>query len=409
MPDSIAITAVGLTCPLGKTLEEFRSHVLENRCGLRKISLPHIGEVVAGTCDFNALLYQSGKELRHSTRGASIAIYCARQALERACLRSFNPKRVGVYIGITEHGTVETEKQLSSLRAFSWDLNTFDPYQNLKTISNNPAGAVAGKLCLEGPAYTLGGACAAGLLGLIEGARALKLGECDFALCGGVSESTQSFLSFASFQSQGLLSKQAEVQVACRPFDKNRSGLVVSEGGCLFVLEREKQARKRGGKVLGVLESYQVNSGGKHASVSHGPSQVRCMRSALKKAGLESGDIDWVNAHATGTKLGDLVEAESLWEVFGQAKVPVNNLKSLIGHTMGASGALELAVNLPAFEDGIVHACCGLKTVDKLCPPICLPRSSRKGPVTRLLKNAFGMWGIHACAIVKAPDKVRGA
>ena len=406
MPERIVITAVGLTSPLGNDLTALRHHSLEGQSGLVTVKLPHIGTVVAGKCHFDPLLYQTGKSLRHSTRAGSIAIYCACQALEKAHVKHPHKKNIGTYIGITEHGIVNTEQQLATLQKFQYDLSVFDPYQNPKIISNNPSGSVALHLQLKGPAYTLGGACASGLLGIIEGARALQLNECDIALCGGVGESIQSFISFASFLAQGALSRHTPPQEASRPFDAHRTGLVVSEGGCLLTLERESHARERQAPILGVLKSYHVSNGGTHLVMPDSQSQVDCMESTIQKAGLVPADIDFINTHATGTQAGDLIEASSIHRVFGVAhpQVPVNNLKGLMGHTMGASGALELVANLPSFQDGYIHPCTPLHTIDPALPPLHFLKTPQESHSMHFLKNAFGMLGICTCVIVASPQ-----
>ncbi len=155
---------------------------------------------------------------------------------------------MGIFVGVTEHGNVETENEIYILKGFDYDTQYWSHHHNPRTVANNPAGEISLNLGITGPHYTLGAACAAGNAGLIQGVQMLRLEECDCALCGGVSESIRSFGIFASFNSQGALAKNDSPERASRPFDVDRNGIVVAEGGCIFILERLDAARARARK-----------------------------------------------------------------------------------------------------------------------------------------------------------------
>ena len=184
----------------------------------------------------------------------------------------------------------------------------------------------------------------------------LRLGECDLAIGGGVSESIHTFGIFAGFNSQGALARHEEPAKASRPFDAERNGIVVAEGGCLYTLERLSDAKARGARVYGEIVGYAMNSDAYDFVLPHPERQAECMNLALRRAGIAPGQVDIVSSHATGTISGDIQECEAIRHVFGgDATALVNNTKSYIGHAMGAAGALELAGNLPSFRDGVVH------------------------------------------------------
>ncbi len=251
----IVITGVGLTAPNGNNLAEFRKSLLAGKSGIQKFNVRYMGEVLAGICHFDSLKYQKKKELRRGTRAGSIAIYCAQEAiadakLDLACL---DKSRIGVYLGITEHGTVETENEIYEIKQFDYDVKYWSHHHNPRVVANNPAGEVTLNLGITGPHYTLGAACAGGNIGLIQGLQMLLLNEVDLALSGGVSESIGSFGIFAGFKSEGALASHPDPEKACRPFDKDRNGVVVSEGGCIFVLERLSDALKRGANIYGEI------------------------------------------------------------------------------------------------------------------------------------------------------------
>jgi 3-oxoacyl-[acyl-carrier-protein] synthase II len=271
-------------------------------------------------------------------------------------------------------------------------------------VANNPAGEIALNLGITGPHYTIGAACAAGNAGMIQGVQMLRLGECDLALVGGVSESIHTFGIFAGFASQGALASHEDPTKASRPFDKNRNGIVVSEGGCIYTLERLTDARARGAKIYGEIVGYAINTDATDFVLPNPERQAQCMQKALRIASLAPEQIDIVSSHATGTPNGDVLECQAIRTVFqGSDKTFVNNAKSFFGHSMGAAGALELAGNLLAFEDRQVHPTINVDDLDEECALNGLvqnePREVQQ--VDYILNNSFGMLGINSALIVK--------
>jgi 3-oxoacyl-[acyl-carrier-protein] synthase II len=407
----IAITGVGLCSPNGDNLSEFRRNLLHGVSGVESYSIRHVGETLAGVCHFDTLRYQKKKEARRGTRAGAIAVWCANQALEDAGLAAQNgadsryaSERTGVYTGITEHGNVETENQIHEVAQYGFDLSFWSHHHNPRTVANNPAGEVTLNLGIRGPAYSLGGACAAGNLGLIHGVQMLQLGLVDLALGGGVSESIHTFGIFASFRAQGALARHADPRQASRPFDVARNGIVVAEGGCLFALERLDDALARKAKIYGEVLGYHVNSDATDFVLPDSLGQENCMRGALAHAGLGADDIDVVNTHATSTPSGDIVEADAVRKVFdGAPRTYVNNTKSYIGHAMGAAGALELAGNLPSFDDGLVHPTLNVDELDPACAVrnLVVNDPQRVPRADTILNMSFGMLGINSAVIVR--------
>jgi 3-oxoacyl-[acyl-carrier-protein] synthase II len=319
-------------------------------------------------------------------------------------LAGLDKSRIGVYLGITEHGTVETENEIYEIKQFDYDVKYWSHHHNPRVVANNPAGEVTLNLRITGPHYTLGGACAGGNIGLIQGLQMLLLNEVDLALGGGVSESTGSFGIFAGFKSEGALASHIDPEKACRPFDKDRNGVVVSEGGCIFVLERLSDALKRGVKIYSEIVGYAINSDALDFIVPSAERQVECMKLAFNKAGISPEDIDIINTHGTGTIEGDAVECQAIRKAFGEHHhAYINNTKSFIGHAMGAAGALELAGNLPSFEDHLVHPTINLDHLDPECHlnNLVINEPKRIDKVDYILNNSFGMLGINSVVIAK--------
>jgi 3-oxoacyl-[acyl-carrier-protein] synthase II len=420
LPDHqrVVITGIGMTAPNGNSLSEYREALLEGRSGVRDYEIRYVGKTHAGVCDFDARRHQSKKDIRRGTRAGSVGVYASNEAILDAGIEwsEMDTSRVGVYLGVTEHGNVETENEIYELTGYEYDVSFWSHHHNPRTVANNPAGEVTLNMGIHGPHYTIGAACAAGNAGLIQGLQMLRLDECDLALAGGVSESIHTFGIFASFKSQGALAHHEDATKASRPFDTARSGIVVSEGAAVYTLERLSDAKKRDAHIYGEIVGYAINSDATDFVLPNSERQAQCVQAALRKAGLTADQIDIVSTHATGTSSGDAQECAALRMAFGDATGSggkagagsgsgprFNNTKSFIGHAMGAAGALELAGNLGSFKDGMCHATINVDELDPECElaGLVLNEPQECGTVNYILNNSFGMLGINSVVIVK--------
>jgi 3-oxoacyl-[acyl-carrier-protein] synthase II len=408
LPDSqrIVITGIGLTAPNGNDWASFRESLLAGRSGVQPYEIRYFGSTLAGICDFDALRYQSKKERRRGTRAGSIGIYAANEAVRHSGIdwAQVDRSRVGIYIGVTEHGNVETEHEIHEIKGYDYNTDYWSHHHNPRTVANNPAGEIALAMGVTGPHYTIGAACAAGNAGLIQGAQMLRLDECDVALAGGTSESIHTFGIFASFNSQGALAQHADPSRASRPFDVDRNGIVVAEGGCVYILERLSDAKARGAEIYGELVGHAINTDATDFVLPNPERQAQCVQLALKRAGLQPEQIDIVSTHATGTSSGDAQECMALRHVFGGCQtVRFNNTKSFIGHAMGAAGALELAGNLAAFSDSVCHATINVDELDPECelPGLVTGDPQELRSADYVLNNSFGMLGINSVVIIR--------
>ncbi|XZE52863.1 beta-ketoacyl-[acyl-carrier-protein] synthase family protein [Planctomycetaceae bacterium SH139] len=404
----IVITGIGLTAPNGNNWGDYRAALLAGRSGVQPYEIRYFGKTLAGICDFPASKYQAKREIRRGTRAGSVGIYVAHEAIAHSGLdfENFDRSRIGIYIGVTEHGNVETENEIHEIKGYDYNTDYWSHHHNPRTVANNPAGEIALNLGITGPHYTIGAACAAGNAGIIQGAQMLRLGECDLALAGGTSESIHTFGIFASFNSQGALATSDDPARASRPFDRDRNGIVVAEGGCVYVLERLSDAQARGAVIYGELIGYAMNTDATDFVLPNPERQAQCVDLALQRAGLEAEQIDIVSTHATGTSSGDSQECAALRTVFGNCKtVHFNNTKSYIGHAMGAAGALELAGNLPAFNDLVCHPTINVDNLDPDCdlPGLVLNTPRELKQVDYILNNSFGMLGINSVVIIGRP------
>ncbi len=402
----IVITGVGLAAPGSDSLNDFRAKLLRGESNICEIDLRYFGKAPAGVCNFPETRYRKKKENKRGTRAGCFGVYCAHEALGDAgvSLDDCDKSRIGVYIGLTEHGTVETENEVYNISLYSYNVDYWTHHHNPRTVLNNPAGEITMSLGITGPHYTIGAACAAGNASLIQGVQMLRLGEVDMAIVGGISESIGSFGIFASFKAQGALGSAPDPRHACRPFDITRNGIVISEGACVYILEPLEKALERNARIYGEIAGYAMNSDANDFVLPLGERQAECMTTALQRAGMQPNDIDIVSTHATGTPQGDVEECKAIRQVFGGSPTTyINNTKSIIGHAMGAAGVLELAGNLPSFEDHKVHPTINVKELDPACslPNLVLDTPKQLNSVSTILNNSFGMVGINSVVIIK--------
>ncbi len=402
----IVITGVGLTAPNASNIGEFREKLINGVSEIQEVDLRYFGKAPAGICSFPETLYRKKKENKKGTRAGCISVYCANEALKNGNLQitDYNPSKIGVYIGLTEHGTVETENEVYNISNYDYNVDYWTHHHNPRTVLNNPAGEITLNLGITGPHYVIGAACAAGNASLIQAVQMMRLGEVDMALAGGISESVGSFGIFASFKAQGALGSADDPRKASRPFDSSRNGIVISEGGCVYTLEFLEKALERKAHIYGEIVGYAMNSDARDPVLPYGKRQAECMRLALERANLQPEDIDIINAHATGTKQGDTEECKAIRTVFDKSNTTyINNTKSIIGHAMGAAGVLELAGNLPAFDDSIVHPTINIENLDPACDMknLIINESKKIDSISTILNNSFGMLGINSTVIIK--------
>ncbi len=402
----IVITGIGLAAPNGANIKEYREKLINGISEIQEIELRYFGKAPAGICSFPETLYRKKKENKKGTRAGCLGVYCANEALKdgRLDIAQYERSRIGVYIGLTEHGTVETENEVYNISKYDHNVDYWTHHHNPRTVLNNPAGEITMNLGITGPHYVIGAACAAGNASLIQAVQMMRLGEVDMALAGGISECVGSFGIFASFKAQGALGEAADPRLASRPFDIDRNGIVISEGACIYTLEYLEKALDRGAHIYGEIVGYAMNSDARDFVLPYGKRQAECMRLALQRAEMQPADIHLLNTHATGTKQGDIEECKAIREVFADCpSTYINNTKSIIGHAMGAAGVLELAGNLQAFDDNIVHPTINIENLDPECQldNLVINKAVRADTINTILNNSFGMVGINSTVIVK--------
>lgn len=405
----VVITGVGAITALGHEKAQIWSALCAGKSGIKPITSfdtsafdVHFGGEVS---DFVPTRWLDVKEARRLDRFAQFAIVAAVQAVKDAELSfdGFDRTRGGVIIGSGMGGLIELEAQHEIL--LKKGPSRISPFLIPKLMVNAAPAQVAIRFGLKGPNYALVTACTTGGNAIGEAARIIQREDADIMLAGS-SEAVVTPLAMAGFSSMKALSTRNDApQQASRPFDKDRDGFVLSEGAGVVVLEEFEIARKRGAHIYAEVLGYGLNADAYHiaAPEPNGEGAMRCMVSALKDAQCNPEEIDYINAHATSTPIGDNIEMNAVKKVFGlyASKIPISSTKSMLGHQLGASGSVEVIICSLVIKDGVIPPTINHETPDPECAGLdFVPNVAREMKVKKALSNSFGFGGHNACIIL---------
>ena len=362
------------------------------------------GEVI----NFNPELYIDKKEIKKMDLFIQYAIAATKEALEDAqlAITPDNSEQVGVIVGTGLGGLPSIEKYHKIL--LERGPGRITPFFIPMLIANLASGQIAIQFGPKGPNTCVVTACATGAHSIGDAFRAIVYGDAEAMIAGG-TEANITPLTIGGFNAMKALStRNDEPQKACRPFEKNRDGFVVAEGAGILILEELQFALKRRAKIYGELVGYGYTGDAYHitAPSPDGDGAVRCMRMALKDAGLKPEEVDHINAHGTSTPLNDLTETIAIKTVFGNhaKKVPISATKSMTGHLLGAAGSTEAIFTVLAIQDGIMPPTINYEEPDPQCDLDYVPNKARPEAVKTALSNSFGFGGVNACLIFKRVD-----
>jgi 3-oxoacyl-[acyl-carrier-protein] synthase II len=409
MKRRVVVTGTGLITPLGTGTEKTWRNLCEGKSGIGLITRfdtsDYSVKIAAEVKDFIAEDFIEPKLARHLDLFVQYALAAAGMALNDAGLTvdDASANRVGVFTGngIGGLSTIEKYHKIALERG----PRKITPFFIPMVISNMSAGQISIVHGARGPNLSLTTACAAGTHAVGEAFRSISRGDCDVAITGG-SESTICPLAVGGFNAMKALSRQNEnPEKACRPFDKDRDGFIISEGGGMMILEELEYARQRGADILAEVVGFGLSGDGFHmaAPPEDGNGAVRCMQMALDDAGLEPGDIDYVNAHGTSTPLNDVVETRAIKTVFGAHayKLAVSSTKSMTGHMLGGAGGIESVFMALSIKNQIVPPTVNLENPDPECDLDYVPNTARETLIRAAISNSFGFGGTNAVLVMK--------
>ncbi len=403
------ITGMGVVSPLGNGLDEFWDNLMAGKSGIGRLDrfdttdLPT--KVAAVVKDFEPTDWVSKKESRHMDRFAQFAIAAAKMAVQDAKLDLENEdkERIGTVMGCGIGGVTSFEDQKEVL--MSKGSSRVSPFFVPMLISNMAAGHISIEFGLQGSSTTIVTACASATNAIGEALRLIQHGEADVVLCGG-TEAPITKLAFAGFCSMKAMSTEQEAfEQACRPFDKRRSGFVMGEGAGVLVLESLEHAEARRAHIYAELAGYGSTSDAYHITtpVPGGAGAIRSMRLALKDAKVSTDEVDYINAHGTGTGPNDVTETVAIKSLFGDhsSKLAISSTKSMTGHLMGAAGAIEAIICALAIERGAIPPTTNYGEPDPECDLDYVPNISRKQDFHVAMSNSLGFGGHNATIVLK--------
>jgi 3-oxoacyl-[acyl-carrier-protein] synthase II len=408
MNTRVVITGMGCVSPLGNSVPATWETAIAGKSGVGPITLFDAKDFetrfAAEVKGFDPTALFGRKDARRMDRYTQFAVAATQEALADAGLKitDENRERIGVYIGtgIGGIGTLLTEVEVFREKG----PRRVSPFLVPMMLPDTAGGQVAILFGMRGPNLGINAACATGSNTIGEAAEVIRRGAADVMIAGG-AEAAILPVAVAGFGVMGATSTRNDApEKASRPFDKDRDGFVVGEGGAVLVLESEEHAQARGAHIYGEVLGYGITNDAYHISapLENGAGAVTCMRLALKQAQLKPDDIDYLNAHGTSTPLNDKSETAAVKTVFGEKAydLAISSTKSMTGHLLGAAGALEAIFCVKALLHAILPPTINYETPDPECDLDYVPNQARKKPVRRVMSNSFGFGGHNACLVL---------
>jgi 3-oxoacyl-[acyl-carrier-protein] synthase II len=405
----VVITGMGAITALGNTVDEFWTGIKHGKSGIREISLVSPDgfpcSVSGEIQDFDATDYMDRKEARRMARFSQFAVAAAHQAVKDSGIdfEKEDLDRIGVLIGSGSGGLPETDQQ-SEIRV-KRGVGRMSPYYIPMMLVNMAAANISHTFNLTGYTNTCVTACAASTQAIGEAAEVIRRGTADVIVTGG-SEAGICEIGMGGFSTMRALSTwSGDPAKASRPFDKGRDGFAPAEGSGILIIESLEHAKARGAHIYAEVGGWGVSSDAYHLVQPHpeGFGAAKAIKRALDNAGVELDEVDYINAHGTSTPINDAAETKAIKAVFGEQayKIPVSSTKSMVGHSLGASGALEAIVCINSINDNILHPTINQEESDPDCDLDYIPNVARELEVNITLSNSFGFGGQNACLIIK--------
>jgi 3-oxoacyl-[acyl-carrier-protein] synthase II len=405
----VVITGMGAITALGNSVDEFWTGVINGQSGIREISLVSPDgfpcKVSGEIQNFDATEYMDRKEARRMARFSQFAVAAAYQSVKDSGIdfEKEDLDRVGVLIGSGSGGLPETDQQ-SEIRV-KRGANRMSPYYIPMMLVNMASANISHTFNLTGYTNTCVTACAASTQAIGEAAEVIRRGTADVVVTGG-SEAGICEIGMGGFSTMRALSTwDGDPAKASRPFDKGRDGFAPAEGSGILIIESLEHAQARGARIYAEVGGWGVSSDAYHLVQPHpeGSGAAKAIKRALDNAGVELDEVDYINAHGTSTLINDASETKAIKAVFGEQayKIPISSTKSMVGHSLGASGALEAIVCINSINDSILHPTINQEESDPDCDLDYIPNAARETEVNITLSNSFGFGGQNACLIIK--------
>lgn len=404
----VVITGMGVISPIGNNQMDFFNNLMAGNSGIRKISsnlLNQLSVKIAAEVDFEPSAHFQKKQLGFLDRTSQFALAAASQAWKDSgiSLSDSEKLRSGVAIGASMGGACTIEETYAQL--YQKNIGRLKPFTVLMAMSNASASHISIEYGLKGPCLSFTVACSSSSVAIGEAYRMIKDGYTDVMVAGG-AEALLTYGVMKAWESLGILAVEDKdnPSASCKPFSKNRSGFVLGEGAAIFVVEELNRAIKRNARIYGEMAGYSSTADTYHITKPSLEGQAHTISSALESASMIPDDIDYINAHGTATELNDIVETKAIKKVFGDKaySIPVSSTKSMHGHMMGATGAVELLASVLAIKNQSIPPTANLLLKDPECDLDYVPIKGRTGVKVRaVMSNSFAFGGTNAVLIVR--------
>lgn len=408
MSRKVVVTGMGAVTPIGNNVEEYWNSLKNGKSGI-----DYIKNIDTSTIDvkigaevkaFHPEEVMPKKEVRRLDKFSQFVLYAADEAIKSSGLdvESINSKRFGVYVGSGIGGFMTMESETEKIA--TGKSKRVSPFFVPMTIINLGAGNIAIKYGAKGPCTSMVTACATGNNNIGEAFRLIKDGYADVMLAGS-GEAPITKMGVAGFASMKALNSNNDISRASIPFDKDRSGFVIGEGGAVLVLESEEHAISRGAKILAEIVGYGSTCDAYHITCPHpeGEGAADAMIEAIEEAGIERNEVSYINAHGTSTPLNDKYETYAIKRVFNDYayNIPVSSTKSMTGHLLGGAGSIEAVACIKALQEGFIPPTIGLENVDEELDLDYVPNKGREKELKYVLSNSLGFGGHNATLLFK--------
>jgi 3-oxoacyl-[acyl-carrier-protein] synthase II len=407
----VVITGIGMVTPLGNTTETTWLALLKGSSGIRRITSFDASAFscrIAGELKgFDPLAFMNAKEAHRTDPFIQYALAAALMAVENSALSLPDSAfRVGVLVGSGRGGISTTEKNMAALR--TGGPKAVSPFFTPMSLVNMASGYISMKLGAKGPCLDVSTACATGTHALGEAMKIIQRGDADVMIAGGAEAAITPLMLAGFSRAKALSLRNDDPQKASRPFDRQRDGFALSEGAGVLVLEEQEHAEKRGARIYAELAGYGLSSDAYHFTRPgpEGEGSARAMTLALVDAGMRPDDIDYLNAHGTSTIQNDKIETLAIKKTFNDhaLKLAISSSKSMLGHMLGAAGAVEAAVTAIALSEGIIPPTINLEHPDPECDLDYVPNTLRRQKIKAALSNSLGFGGINAALVLRKHD-----
>jgi 3-oxoacyl-[acyl-carrier-protein] synthase II len=405
MKKRVVITGMEITSSIGSGLENFWNAASKGTCGIKRIQAydptPYTTQIAGEISDLSLVHLPEFDKPKRFPKSAQYALFCAHHAIERAGLTANELKSAGTYIGTSLGGTPELELAYKIFYTENW--KKVPALSVIRGMPNSVANHVAIAFGLGGPNSTISNACVSSAEAIGNAYQQISQGRLSVAICGGTESLVWETIMAAWCKLRVMSTQNEQPQKASRPFDAQRDGMIMADGAGILILEDFEHAKARGAKIFAEIIGFGASCDAYHVTAPNSEGQARAIHSALDDARLTISDVQYINAHGTGTQLNDVVETQTIKSVFGKKayEIPITAQKAMTGHTIGAAGAMEIIATALSLQHDLLLPTINLENPDPLCDLDYIPNIARKKQIDIALSNHFAFGGANAALVLR--------